>query len=114
VLTGKRCDKERYLDKTGRLGYDVRTMTRTTICPKCKGCGEITCEYLPADLTIARINAGLSLRELGRVLNLSAQYLSDVEHGRRLNLSGKTYERLAARWMAACQETSESNKETDR
>jgi ribosome-binding protein aMBF1 (putative translation factor) len=44
-------------------------------------------------MRMTRTKKGLSLRELGKRLNLSAAYLGDIEYGRR-SLSMSTLERL--------------------
>ncbi len=51
-------------------------------CPKCDGAGKIGV-IVPESLRKKRLAAGLGLRELARRADLSAAYLSDIEHGRR-------------------------------
>lgn len=51
-------------------------------CEKCNGTGlvKIIC---PGSLRKHRESMGISLRELAKILGLSAPYLCDVERGRR-------------------------------
>lgn len=65
-------------------------------CPYCEGRGG-GWTAKPAALRRARRASGLSLREMGKRIGLSAMYLCDVERGRR-NATERivqAYERLA-------------------
>ena len=65
---------------------------------KCRVCGGRTEEIDGACLREARIEAGISLREMARRLKLSAPYLSDIERNHRAapDRVVQRYEHLAA------------------
>lgn len=52
---------------------------------ECRACGGrgYTVRLAPEAMRAARERAGLSLRELGRSIGVSAPYLSDIERGHR-------------------------------
>lgn len=55
------------------------------ICPKCGGTGKIQDDkVLGASLKKQREAKSLSLREVGRRMELSQSYICDLEHGRRI------------------------------
>lgn len=66
------------------------------ICFRCQGHGFI--DYGGAALRTRREKAGISLREMARLLKLSAAYLSDVELERR-----RDTERVRQGYLKACQ-----------
>ena len=61
-------------------------------CPRCGGAGKIVDLDGGAFRTV-REHSGISLREVARRAQISAAYLSDIEHGRRAP-SAKTRESL--------------------
>jgi cytoskeletal protein RodZ len=54
-------------------------------CPKCGGSGVIQDDaVLGVELRKKREGIGLTLREVSRRMKISASYLCDLEHGRRI------------------------------
>lgn len=49
----------------------------------CRACGQRVCVVDGADLRRVRVEAGLSLRAMGKRIGFSASYLRDVELNRR-------------------------------
>lgn len=84
-------------------GSGVVTIARK--CPCCKGRKvEAGACVLPVELLAIRVAAGISLRDLASVLRRSASYLSRVERGVRVSLTGISYGALASAWLAVCRE----------
>lgn len=54
-------------------------------CPRCNGTGKIPDDKdMGEEFRKMRIAKGLSLREISKLMGLSAQYICDLEHGRRI------------------------------
>lgn len=68
----------------------------TEDCDRCLGTG-VQPSFSGAELRTLRVNASLSQPELGKLVDLAPQYVSDVENGRR-----KLSPERAGRWLAAC------------
>jgi len=57
---------------------------KTRNCACCRGTGkEVDQRELGKEMMNLRNKKGISLRDMGRIVNLSAPYLSDLERGNR-------------------------------
>ena len=70
------------MKKAERLGFNLASIQGIVTCPRCNGAG-----YMGAvngkKLRAERKMAGITLREVARVVGISAAFLSDIELGRR-------------------------------